>query len=192
MQFLCFLLEDLNTSSTSSTSSFVVIDEYGRGLHGHWHMHIFTGSSTGQTYTPSLWACSSICFCGGMHRNPNSTSFVIGFPVFSHGGATFTQSTCGHRGKQMWEPQEASLASQTFTAASRGDPVRHQRCRSSVNHPSSGFSCSSSPFLLHTTFLTLISNLFPPLLSQNSEVSEKDNWRCICFSCLSSSKWIWH
>lgn len=167
--------------------------EHGKGLHGHWHMNTYRELHT--TDTPTLWACvitcTSISFCGCMHSNPNSTSFVMGFPVFSRSGATFTQSTCGHGGKQMWEPQEASLASQTLAAASRGDPVRHQPCRSSVNQVSTGFNCSS--FLFPLTRNLSHTHMQPPFpLSKKSEVSERDNWGCICYSCLSTSQWIWN
>lgn len=110
--------------------------------------------------------------------------------MFSRGGPAFTQSTCGHGGKQMWEHQKASLALQTFSAASRGDPVRHQRCRHSVNHVSTGFSCPS----LLITFLTLIRNLLspPPSSSQKKwgqREREREKLTCICFSCLSTSLW---
>lgn len=88
--------------------------------------------------------------------NPNTTSFVSGSPVFSRGRPAFTQSTCGHGGKQMWEPQEASLASQTFAAASRGDPVRQPCSRPSVSHVSTGFRRPSLLFLSLLTFLTLV------------------------------------
>lgn len=90
----------------------------------------------------------------------------------------------------MWEHQKASLALQTFSAASRGDPVRHQRCRHSVNHVSTGFSCPS----LLITFLTLIRNLLfsPPSSSQKKwgqREREREKLTCICFSCLSTSLW---
>lgn len=127
---------------------------------------------------------SSIRFCGRVHSNPNSASFITGSPAFRCGGPAFTQSTCGLGGKQMWERQRASLASQTSSAASCGDPVRHQRCRPSFNHVSTGFSCPS----VRITSVTLICNLIFPD-SKRSEVSERDsNWSCICFSCLSTSQ----
>lgn len=159
-----------------------------RQVHSHKEPHT--------RHTPPLRACmitrSSIRFCGRMHSNPNSTSFVTESPVFSRGGPAFTRSTCGHGGKQMWEHQKASLASQTFAAAGRGDPVRQPHCRPSVNHISAGFSGPSLLFHLHVTFPTLMCNfLFP--FSKRSEVSEGDNWSCICFvSCLSTSQWIWN
>lgn len=140
---------------------------------------IFTEKLHTGGHTSTLWAWSHdyICFCGWTHSNPDSASFVMGFPCFVMAARTVYP-------KHMWPQGEAdvrtpgsiiSLADRRRSRQWRPRQTPALRLLSQSCFPP-GFSCPSCLFALHITFLTLVHNFNPP---------------CTCFSCLSTGQWIW-